>query len=312
MKHCREKSERRKEAMGVRRNWEMVYKPQREWGWPIAIEIFCGGTAGGTYIISVLSYLLFGGRIFLAGVLASLVLMLISVFVLITDSTSVWRISKAFLNIRSPLTVGAISLSLFTIFSIATVGIILTGVAPGALRVVGWLGVAVSLIIIIYPGALMGLMRAIPFWYGAGLPLIFLSGALLSGSAVVTLVGGLGYVNFDLSRMTLWQLVVYGVFLLVYIIMGGQGSRAAQISVHELIKGNLFPIFVIGGIAIGLVVPLAVYIMGIPSSSAPMFQIGSVLILIGGILMRYSLIASGVRMSMLSEDSITATYWLYH
>jgi hypothetical protein len=29
-------------------------------------------------------------------------------------------------------------------------------------------------------------------------------------------------------------------------------------------------------------------------------------------MMRYSLIASGVKMPMLSEDSIGAAYWLYH
>ncbi len=298
--------------MGVRRKWEMVYKSQSEWGWPIAIEIFCGGTAGGTYIISVLSYLLFGGRIFLSGVLASLVLVLISISVLIKDSTSVWRVPRAFLNIKSPLTMGAISLSLLTIFSIATVGIIYTGVASHALYIVGWLGVMMSLVTIIYPGALMGLMRAIPFWRGSGLPLLFLSGALLSGSAVVTLVGGLGHVNFNLSRMTLWLLVIQGVFLLIYMIMGGQGSKAAQVSVQRLIKGNLFSIFMIGVIAIGLVVPLVLYIISVTSSSAPMLQVGSGLILIGGILMRYSLIASGVRMPMLSEDTISATYWLYH
>ncbi len=75
--------------MGVRKDWKMAYKSQREWGWPIAIEVFCGGTAGGVYMISVLPYLFFGGRIFLTGVFASLVLVLICVFGLVKDSTSV-------------------------------------------------------------------------------------------------------------------------------------------------------------------------------------------------------------------------------
>jgi len=63
---------------------------------------------------------------------------------------------------------------------------------------------------------------------------------------------------------------------------------------------------------VGWVVPSALYLIGIISSSAPMLHIGSGLILIGGILMRYSLIASGVKIPMLSEDSIGATYWLDH
>jgi formate-dependent nitrite reductase membrane component NrfD len=91
----------------------------------------------------------------------------------------------------------------------------------------------------------------------------------------------------------------------------GQGSKAARISVQRLIKGNLFFIFMIGVIAIGLVVPFVLLIMDSTSSSASMLQVASGLILIGGILMRYSLIASGVKIPMLSEDSTSATYWLY-
>ncbi len=290
----------------------MVYKSQQEWGWPIAIEVFCGGTAGGVYMISVLPCLVFGGRIFLTGVFASLVLVLICVFGLVTDSTSVWRAPRAFFNPKSPLAVGAISLSLLIIFSIATIGILSTGLATGALYLVVWLGVMISLLTIIYPGALMGLMKAIPFWSGPGLSLLLLSAALVSGSAVVTLIGGSGHVNFNLSRVTLWLLVIYGSFLLIYMITAGQGSKAAHFSVRQLIKGNLLFIFVIGVVAIGLVVPLVLYIMDIISSSAPLLQVGSGLILIGGILMRYSLIASGVKMPMLGEDSISATYWVHH
>jgi len=296
--------------MGIRENWEMVYASQREWGWLTAIEIFCGGTAGGTYIISTLSYLVFGGRIFLTGVYASLVLVLISVFVLVAESTFLWRLPRAFFNIKSPLALGAISLSLLIVFSIGTIGILSTDLAPKASYVLGWLGVGVSLLAILYPGALMGLMKAIPFWSGSGPSLLLLSAALVSGCAVVTLAGGLGHLNFNLSRVTIGLLLIHGLSLLIYIRMGGKGSRAAQISVQRLIKGNLFFIFMIGVIGVGWVVPAVLYLIGILSSSTSMLHIGSGLILIGGILMRYSLIASGVKIPMLSEDSIGATYWL--
>lgn len=298
--------------MGIRENGKWGYTSQKEWGWPAAIEIFCGGTAGGTYILSALPHLLFSGRIFLTGVYASLFLVLISVFVLVAESTFLRRLPRAFLYIKSPLALGAISLSLLIIFSIATLGIMHTGLAPLALYVVVWLGVTVSLLTIIYPGILMGFMRAIPFWSGSGPSLLLLCASLLSGSAVVTLVGGLGHVDFDLSQITLWLLVIYGLFLSICIIQAGQGPRAAQISVQRLIKGKLFLIFIIGVVAMGLVAPFVLFIMGTIPSSASMPWVGSVLILIGGILMRYSLIASGVKMSLLSEDSIAATYWLYH
>jgi len=298
--------------MGMRETRKLGYTSQKEWGWPSAIEIFCGGTAGATYILSVLPYLLFSGSVFLNGVYASLVLVLISVFMLAGESNSLWRLPRAFFKIKSPLALGAISLSLLVILSIATIGILYADVTSKALSLVGWLGVAVSLLAIIYPGALMGLMKAIPFWSGSGPSFLLLSAALVSGCAVVTLSGGLGHANFDLSRLTLGLLVVQGLSLLIYIIMGSQGSKAAQTSVGRLIKGHLFFIFMIGATGIGLVVPSMLYIIDIISPSAPMPYVGSGLILIGGVFMRYSLIASGVKIPMLSEDSIGATYWLYH
>ena len=158
----------------------------------------------------------------------------------------------------------------------------------------------------------MGLMKAIPFWSGSGPSLLLLSAALVSGCAVVTLAGGINHLNFNLSRVTLGLLFIHGVSLLIYIRMGGQGSRAAQISVQRLIRGNLSFLFMIGVMGAGWGVPSVLYIIGIFSSSTSIFHIGSGLILIGGILMRYSLIASGVKIPMLSEDSIGATYWLYH
>lgn len=298
--------------MGTRGDWKDGYPSQKEWGWPAAIEIFCGGTAGGTYILSVLSYLLFSGGIFLPGVCASLVLVWLSVFILVAESTSLWRLPRAFFNIKSPLALGAISLSLLIISSIVTLGILYTGLAAGALRIVVWLGVAVSLLTILYPGALMSLMKAIPFWSGSGPSFLLLSAGLMSGSAVITLAGGLDKLNFSLSRVTLGLLVIHGLFLLIYMVTGRRSSRTAQISVQRLIKGHLFFVFIVGVIALGWVTPFALYIIGMISSSAPMLYTGSSLILIGGILMRYSLMVAGARMSMLGEDSITASYWLDH
>ncbi|HUL23160.1 MAG TPA: NrfD/PsrC family molybdoenzyme membrane anchor subunit [Thermodesulfobacteriota bacterium] len=290
----------------------MGHESQTEWGWSIAIEIFCGGTAGGAYILSALPYLIFGSTIFLTGVVASLFLVCISVFVLIAESTSLRRVPRAFSNIKSPLTVGAISLSLFILFSTATVAIPHKGSATGALSIVVWLAVAASLLTIIYPGILMSFMKGIPLWGGSGPSFLLLSAALLSGSAVVTLAGGMGRLNFSLSQVTLWGLVIYGFFLFIFIVTGGRSSKTARISVQWLIKGNLFLLFMIGVIAMGWVVPFTLYIVGMVSSSPPLLHIGSCLILIGGILMRYSLMAAAVRIPLLSEDSITPTYWRYH
>jgi formate-dependent nitrite reductase membrane component NrfD len=271
--------------------------------------MFCGGAAGGTYIISAISYLLFGGRIFLAGVVASVVLALISILVLLADITSIWRTPRVFLNFKSPLALGATGLSLFMISSVLTIGIMHTGLAASALYVIVWIGTAASLLTLIYPGILMGMMRAIPLWSGSGPSLLVLSSGLLVGAAVITVVGGLGNVNFNLSLVVLCLLVVYGIILLMYIIMGTQGPKAAQMSVQQLTHHGLSSIFWIGVVVIGFVIPLLLYIL---SPSEQILKIGSLLILIGGLLMRYSLLASGIKISMLRDDAIIATYWLDH
>lgn len=290
----------------------MVYKSQTEWGWPIAVEMFCGGAAGGTYVILVISYLVFGGMIYLTGVVASVVLVLISVLVLLVDLISIWRAPRAFLNPKSPLAMGATGLSLFIILSVATAGIIYSDLATGTLYVIAWLGVAASVLTLIYPGIAMGMMKTIPFWCGSTPSLLVLAAAPLSGAAVVTMVGGFSKVGFNLSMVTIWLLAIYGLALLISILIGAQGEKAARMSIQQLISGSLSSIFWVGVVVIGLAIPLILYLVNIWLSSTLIAQIGSLLILLGGISMRYSLIASGVKISMLREDAITATYWLYH
>ena len=83
-------------------------------------------------------------------------------------------------------------------------------------------------------------------------------------------------------------------------------------SVQNLVNGSMSFLFTTGVVVIGLFIPLILYILNIWFPSTLMLQAGSILVLIGGVLMRHSLIAAGIKIPVLRDDAITATYWLYH
>lgn len=139
--------------------------------------------------------------------------------------------------------------------------------------------------------------------------LLFLAAGPLSGAAIVDLMGGPGDAGLDLRPATVWLLVAYAVVLLAQVAMGSQGLPATRLSVHYLTMGRLAAIFWVGVTVAGIVVPLGLYLAGAWTSDAVLVRAGALLILVGGLLMRYSLLASGFKTSVFREDALLPTYW---
>jgi formate-dependent nitrite reductase membrane component NrfD len=272
--------------------------------------MFSSGAAAGTYLFSVVPYLLTGREIYQTGVLASVILVLAAATLLLADLSSIWLVLRTFSNLRSPQARGAIGLGLFIIFSVVTAALSYSGLLTGALPAIAWLGAVTALATLLYPGTVMGSMKAIPFWSGATPALLMLSAAPLSGAAVVTVIGGWNNVGLNPRPVTLWLLVAYGAVLLAHIAMGSQGLKAARAAVQELTRGRLSLTFWLGVVLIGVVIPFALYIIELWVPSGLMLQIGALLILVGLLLTRYCLLACGIKIPLLRDDAITATYWL--
>jgi molybdopterin-containing oxidoreductase family membrane subunit len=101
----------------------------------------------------------------------------------------------------------------------------------------------VALLFYLTNGYIFGMISAQPMWSGAFTPLWFLLAALLSGGA---LVGVLGWVNgvkadlmFDYGSMLFRLVLAFAVFELLYLLTAAQGGNAAtQKALQDLLWGS--------------------------------------------------------------------------
>ena len=289
---------------------------QKSWGWPIVFYIFLAGLGGGTFLFSYI--LLFMGKyepIARIGALVGPLVVLFASILLIFDLGSPVRAYRLFTTpktlMTSWMTRGAWILTAFIILGLAY--------ALPAFSLFNWLpwnqasgwgqgiGIAaavLSVIVPIYPGLLLGVIKSIPLWNTPALPPIFFLSGLDTGIAVLVLVSIFLPAAIDVAGFHLLGAIdiVFIILLLValfaYIEIVRQSGITAAASIH-LLKTPLF----IGGVVIaGMILPLVLLIISV---SIPDIQsirildgIGGVLILTGALLLRFSVVTSGIHRSV--------------
>jgi formate-dependent nitrite reductase membrane component NrfD len=165
---------------------------------------------------------------------------------------------------------------------------------------IGIIAALFSILVTAYSGLVLGVVKGIPFWNTAVLPLLFLLSGLYTGIAIILVVSlfhstALGMAGFY------WLGIAGIVLILLHLIILGshveiarRSSTAAAESVHQLMN----PLFIGVVIIAGLIVPLGllIYSLGVSSISAltTLVGISGILILIGGLFQRYSIIRAGV------------------
>ena len=286
---------------------------QKSWGWMIILYIFLAGLGGGTFLFSFI--LLFWGKyepVARIGALVGPLVVLFASVLLIFDLGSPTRAYRLFTTpktlMSSWMTRGAWILTAFIILGLAY--------ALPAFSLFNWLpwhqasgwghgiGIAagvLSVIVPIYPGLLLGVIKSIPLWNTSALPPIFFLSGLDTGIAVLVLVSlflpaAIDVVGFHLlGTIDIVLISLLLVALFAYIEIVRQSGITAAASVH-LLKTPLF----IGGVVIaGMVLPLILLIISV---SIPYIQsirildgISGVLILTGALLLRFSVVTSGLR-----------------
>lgn len=173
------------------------------------------------------------------------------------------RFWRAILNVKTSwISRGFLFNALFSIFGLL-VAVAESGIAPalgGApfRSVLILLGLASAVLFAAYPGFMLSIVKAIPFWRSTLEPVIFFLQGLLggialqvllmpaaSGTAAVPLIK----VNFALALLVL---LLFMAALLVKALHGG----TEKTSVEFLTRGEFSSIFLGGAIAAGLVVPV--------------------------------------------------------
>jgi protein NrfD len=294
------------------------------WGWEIPVYLFLGGLTAGIMILAAVLRLRSNGDglskwarwlPFAAPIAISLGML--ALFIDLANRVHVWRFYTTF-ELTSPMSWG--SWILIGVYPAA----ILLGIngltdsdverlsdwAPvRALKLgrllewfkelargwdarVSWLNIVFGVALGGYTGLLLGTLAARPAWNSIMLGPLFLVSGLSTGAALMMLFPMFEKEHHLLRRWDVMaigaELVLLGLFLLSLFSTGAPGRAAATLFVGGPFTGAFWTLVVLAGLA----VPLALEIIEVRRKLRPTL-IAPVLILIGGLSLRWVLVLAG-------------------
>jgi formate-dependent nitrite reductase membrane component NrfD len=291
---------------------------QKNWGWLIVLYVFLAGLGGGTFIFSfVLNVMDKYTEVARLGAVIGPLVVLVGTVMLLFDLGSAGRAYRLFTNpatlVSSWMIRGAWILTAFIIFGLAYALPAFAAFAwlpwnqtSGFGLTLGIIGVILGIIVPIYPGLLFGVIKSIPFWNTSALPPLFFLSGLDTGIAALGLLS-LSFPGIGIDG--LHQLGITGIILIIlvlislatYIEVVRQVGNAAAESVRLLKSAT----FILGVVVLGLVVPLILLFFSIGTAEVQTARIlegiAAVLVLLGGLLLRYTVVTSGVRVTIRSS-----------
>jgi formate-dependent nitrite reductase membrane component NrfD len=279
--------------------------------WPVLIDVyfFLGGLAGGAFVIATIATLV-NGRLYRdvvrAGYYVALAALIPCPAILIIDlgvPNRFLNMMKSF-NPQSPMSMGSWALGVFGI----CVGLaaLLTLVEDlgrrdftGPKRIVGIIGAVFGFFVAAYPGVLLG-ATARPLWTnGHALGALFLAvGASTAAAAIALILAVAGRARGQgataIRLMTVVSLLVQALSVVVFIVaVQGAGSAAADRALAMLLSGSFKLTFWVGAVVVGTVVPLLLGLADIKRPSFALSAVTAVLVLVGGFLVKYVIMAAG-------------------
>ena len=295
--------------------------------WPLLIDLyfFLAGLAGGAFVIATIADLLGGERnrsVVRVGYYLALLAVIPCPIFLIVDLGVPSRFLHMLMSLKpdpaigasainigpfhikpfSPMNMGAYALLGFSALAfLAALSVFLEDAKRGrdlsALRTtVGVIGGFFGFFLAAYPGVLLGATARPLFQNGSFLGALFLAVGASTGAAAIALIlsflgqgagGTLGQLRQIIIPTLLLQAATLALFLLRVGMSGGEG--AAQ-SLALLLSGPYSLIFWVGAVAVGLIVP---FVLQVASRQPGLVAISAVLILVGGFLVKYVIIAAG-------------------
>ncbi len=289
---------------------------QTSWGWIVAAYVFLAGVGGGLFLTSfILDLLGWHESITRIGAALGPILVLVGTFFLLADLGSISKVYRLFTTASTMMTSwlvrGAWILTAFIIVGLAyalpsfeVFAWIPWSKASDGGQVIGMIAALLSIMVVIYPGFLLGVAKGIPIWNTPVLPLLFLVSGLDTGIAAVAVIGILFASAFGLDSLhqlgmaditlIFTQLIILGAFFEIL-----RHTGATALASIRFLKN---PLFIGGVIIMGLLIPLVLLLYSILISNALALRtlalIASLLILAGGLLLRYSIIRAGAYVTL--------------
>ena len=265
--------------------------------WVIVSYFFLGGMSAGAFLFSVCATywkpeLRSLGK--LAGILAPVVLSvgMLALLLHLGKPFRVWRLYTQ-LNVTSALSWGAWFLLCFISVSSLYAWNLFRGSVEKAKKF-GYVGVPLAVLVASYTGVLLSQAIGRPLWHSTLMPILFLNGAVISGTALALLVSAgrhdgalVGKVAKFLGVLVLLEV---GMIVAEMIILANAGGVSA-IAAWELMTGEYAGRFVGIAVLLGAVVPAVMLLWG--KTTAGVEKFASVLIMVGIFMMRYVLVIGG-------------------
>jgi len=279
--------------------------------WPFLIDVyfFLGGLAGGAFVIATVANILNARRyrdVIRVGYYLSLAALIPCPLILIVDLGVPSRFLNMLMrfNIESPMSMGAWALLGFS--ACAFVAALLTFMEDigrardlsGPKLIVGVIGGAFGFFLAAYPGVLLG-ATARPLWIeGHALGAVFLAVGASTGAAAMALilmvVGRAADQVASVRTMTVAALVIQLIALAVFVgSVQSSGSVAATTALKLLTEGRFAALFWGGAIVVGSVLPLVLGVLDLRRRSFGLTAVTSLLVLVGGFLVKYVIMAAG-------------------
>jgi len=278
------------------------------WEWPIFIDLWAAGVAGGGYFAAFLIDRLTGRRYKHLVRIATWVgvpLATLGVLLLILDLGNqlwFWHLIIKFAPFSvmffpgAPMSVGTYVLTLWIICGVCQLILWLAedGV-PGfvALRslapltgILGWISFVLSPLLIAYTGVLIS-ATSIPLWATVLLPALFVASAAFTGTAAVRFVANLlgKAVPEEFGKASLILAGLQALALILFLIAVPAGV---------LLAGAMALWFWLGVVVVGLLAPAALDYLGLRAKgSRVVAMLSSVCVLAGGMILRAVLVIGG-------------------
>ncbi len=281
--------------------------------WPIwiAIYLFLGGVSAGAFLVAALSDL-FGGEKYrsLARIAAYLVPVpiIIGLLLLIYDlglPFSFWKL-LIYPNMESVMSIGVYLLGIFTPVAIIYAYLLGSqkddsnvGKPQGLQKFLAWAGIALAIGVAAYTALLLQSVATNAIWATSILPILFLVSAFSTGIALTILVASFAAPDAGeaIHSWTRYDAYLIGGELVVILLMilGWALTAGGEVAMQNLVFGGYAPLFWIGVVLLGLIVPLLAEYKELQGQAGgvPLGVLASVLILVGGYLLRHVILLSG-------------------
>jgi sulfite dehydrogenase (quinone) subunit SoeC len=276
--------------------WMVNYTRQSEWidkrGLFLWIAFYTGGLGGGLYLVSLFFNSLWGmliGWAIVAFIKGG------THFVFLGKPQRFWRImmhpqtswlARGFLFVVSFAGLGAIQLLISWQWPGNPAEIVFK-VAAGIM----------AFCVAIYTGFVLKAVKGVPFWNSWLLPVLFIMCGVLGGFGLSVAIAHFGG-DIDLARAETGSRILLAINILlivVYLFLASKRETVGKQTVFEQIRGQNAPVFWIGIVLLGLVIPSAVSVVSLIAGevNSAVLLTGVICEIIGGLSLRYVVLKGG-------------------